>query len=162
MQEQSTGDKGSEEMIKLMIGITVLACAGLFFINGPDGKPLMTFDELFSSSSPGPTTAEVNRRIEPTKIYKWQDENGVWQFSSTPVDESGAELVILDGQINTMDAYVAPDREKKAAASPFSALPPGLTTVSPEKIGELMDSVNNMQETVDQRKEEIDRKVRGN
>ena len=148
-------------MIKLMIGIVILACGGLFFIKGPDGEPLMTFDELFSS--PEQSSAELNRNIEPTKVYKWQDENGVWQFSNTPVNESGAEVVILDGKINTMDAYVAPKQDKKAsAANPFSALPPGLTTVSPDKIGEMMDTVNNMQETVDDRKAELDRKIRAN
>ncbi len=148
-------------MIKLMIGIVILACGGLFFIKGPDGKPLMTIDELFSA--PKPSTAEANRNIEPTKVYKWQDENGVWQFSNTPVTAQEAEVVVLDGQINTMDAYVAPKESRQTeAASPFSALPPGVTTVSPDKIGEMMDTVNNLQQTVDDRKAELDRKTRAN
>lgn len=149
--------RGSEEMIKLMIGILILACASMFFINGPDGEPLMTLDEFFSSSKP--STAATNRDIEPTKVYKWQDEHGVWQFSNTPIAEQEAEVVMLDGQINTMDAYVAPKQASKAGGSnAFSALPPGLTTVSPDKISEMMDTVNNLQDTVDQRKAEIDRK----
>ena len=144
-----------------MIVIVVLACLGLLVIKGPDGKPLMSFDEFFSS--PKPSVAEQNRKIEPTKVYKWQDEKGVWQFSNTPVNDSKAEVVMLDGQINTMDAYVAPRQEKKTTSTnPFAALPSGLTTVSPDKIGEMMESVNNLQETVDQRKAEIDRKTRSN
>ena len=148
-------------MIKLMIGILILACGSLFFIKGPDGKPLMSLDEL--SGGPESSAAETNRNIKPTKVYKWQDEDGVWQFSNTPIAEHEAEVIVLDGQINTMDAYVAPKKVKNAGVSnSFSALPPGLTTVSPDKISEMMDSVNNLQDTVDQRKAEIDRKSRAN
>jgi hypothetical protein len=148
-------------MIKLIVGILILACGSLFFIKGPDGKPLMSLDEL--SSGPKSSAAETNRNIEPTKVYKWQDEDGVWQFSNTPVAEHEAEVIVLDGQINTMDAYVAPKKVKNAGVSnSFSALPSGLTTVSPDKISEMMDSVNNLQNTVDQRKAEIDRKSRAN
>ena len=148
-------------MIKLMIGVLILACGSTFFINGPDGKPLMTMDEFLSRSTP--SSAVNNKDIEPTKVYKWQDEHGVWQFSNTPVAEHETEIVMLDGQINTMDAYVAPKKvEKAGASSAFSALPPGLTTVSPDKIGEMMDTVNSLQDTLDQRKVEIDRNSRAN
>mgnify|MGYP001561608095 CR=1 FL=1 len=145
-------------MIKLMIGIVILACSGLFFIKGPDGQPLLTIDALFSASKP--TQAEAGRSTAPTKIYKWQDEHGVWQFSNTPVPSAEAELVILDGQINTIDAYVAPAKPNQpAVANSRSALPAGVTTVSPDKIVEMMEKVNNLQQTVDDRKAEIDRKT---
>lgn len=52
--------------------------------------------------------------------------------------------------------------EKVAKKSNLSSLPSGLTTVSPEKIGEMMDTVNNLQDTVDQRKLALDKLTGGN
>mgnify|MGYP006134826179 FL=1 len=39
-------------MIKVMVFIVILACAGPFFIKGPDGKPLLTIDEFVADLSP--------------------------------------------------------------------------------------------------------------
>ncbi|MBQ74694.1 MAG: hypothetical protein CMQ20_06670 [Gammaproteobacteria bacterium] len=145
-------------MSKLMILAVFLACAGLFFIKGPDGTPLLTIDKLLGDlpSSPSdllPKDAKQQAAPAVTKIYKWKDDNGVWQFSNSPVDEKGAEVMELDGKINTVEAFVAPAKDemkKKPAAIP------GVSTVSPQQAGNLLDTVKNLQETIDQRKSDMD------
>lgn len=144
-------------MIKLMVFIVILACAGLFFIKEPDGKPLLTIDELMADLSPANLIPDaVKSAAEPsapalTKVYRWQDENGVWQFSDNPNDAPGAEVMELDGKINTIES-VAP--QPPATKSPTAI--PGVATVSPGQAAELMDTVNNLQETIDQRKADMD------
>jgi hypothetical protein len=132
-------------MIKVMVFIVVLAFAGPFFIKGPDGKPLLTIDEFMSDLSlENLIPNAVKSAAEPTapaltKVYRWQDEDGVWQFSDNPNDAPGAEVMQLDGKINTIES-VAP---KPVTKSPTAI--PGVATVSPGQAAELMDTLSGIQ-----------------
>lgn len=138
--------------IKIVILVVIAACIGPFFIKGPDGKPLLSLDDLKPSGEPESVAPA------PVTVYKWQDENGVWQFSSDPVDAEGAATMELDGNINIMPSTpVAGSADSKPG--PYAALPAGVTTVAPDQIQEMMDTVNNLQETIDDRKAEIDKGV---
>ena len=150
-------------MLKLLALLLVAAFVGLFFVNGPNGEPILTLEDMVS------TKPEATSSVpEVTKVYKRKDENGVWQFSSQPFDDdegdgSNVETFELDGNINTMPAFVAPpqttqgaSQTAKASVPDMSTIPAGLTSVSPEKITEMMNTVNNLQTTVDQRKDDID------
>jgi hypothetical protein len=156
--------------LKIMAFLLVAAFVGLFFIDGPNGKRIMTVDD-FIPSVPASLDDLAPADIVPsgpTKVYKWKDENGIWQFSNKEEDSQGlvgnaVETMELDGDINIMPAVDIPPRqtsrldEETTKKSKLSSLPSGLTSVSPEKIGEMMDTVNNLQDTVDQRKSELDK-----
>ena len=143
-------------MIKVMILLLALAFGGLFFINGPGGEPILSIEDL----KPDLTAGEPEPAPAPAKVYKWQDENGVWQFSNQPQDAvvseaSGGELVEYDGNINTMPAVTAQSSSQQS--KPSLDIPSGMTTVSGQQAAEMMDTVNNLQESVDERKAEMDR-----
>jgi hypothetical protein len=141
-------------MLKVMVLLLIAAFAGLFFINGPDGEKVLSLED-FKPELP----AEEAAASVPEKVYKWQDENGVWQFSNQPRDEGMGETVEYDGNINTMpaaDTSVLSKRGDAAAKSGFQ-IPAGMTSVSGEQAQEMMDTVNNLQSTVDERKSELDR-----
>ncbi|HIG42064.1 MAG: hypothetical protein ABGY96_29295 [bacterium] len=142
-------------IIKVMILGLIAAFVGLFFVDGPSGEPILKLPDL------NPETAELlNTPGEPIRVYKWKDENGIWQFSGEPVEGEHVEVMELDGKINTIPAVsVAADKAGgvQGSASGLPATPHGLTSVSPDKIAEMMDSVNNMQETVDGRKALVDK-----
>lgn len=147
-------------LIKAMILVLIAAFAGLFFVKGPNGEPFMTLDDL------KPSVPEVKTTVVPTKVYKWQDENGVWQFSNQPRDEAQGELVAFDGNINTMPAVDTSILKTDSGASSGSRgtginIPPGLTTVSGDKVEEMMDTLNNLQQTVDDRKTQLDQMTSG-
>jgi len=141
--------------IKLIIVIVILACIGPFFIEGPDGAPLMTLDDLMPEESVVPAAPS-----EPVTVYKWQDEDGIWQFSTEPVDRADVQEVVLDGQVNTMPA---PSVRQPAGTgnldSGISALPDGMTSVAPDKLEEMVKTATELQDTVDSRKEDIDEAV---
>ena len=142
-------------MIKLMIFAVILAGAALFFIKGPDGKHLLTVDKLFGDF-PGSSADLLPGESETpavTRIYKWKDEDGVWQFSNSPADKEGAEVIELDGQINIVQAFRFPEPVKEnKTPTPI----PGVMTVSPQEAVNMLDTVNNLQETIDQRKADMD------
>ena len=133
------------------------AFVGLFFVNGPSGEPILKVSDL------KPETPELVRTpSKPTKVYKWKDENGIWQFSNEPMEGEDVEVMELDGKINTIPAVSVAAQNAggvQGSTSGLSAIPSGLTSVSPGKIAEMMDSVNNMQETVDGRKALVDKKT---
>ncbi len=148
-------------MLKIMIVIVILACAGPFFINGPDGNPLMTLEDLKPDiTSPADLLPDAltpdPAPAAPTRVYRWQDADGVWQFSNNPADAQGAEEMALDGNINTMEAFKAPEKKAQAGKPSAPSSIPGVATVSPGQAAELMNTVTNLQETIDARKSDMD------
>jgi hypothetical protein len=97
---------------------------------------------------------------EPVTVYKWQDENGVWQFSNDPVDVEGvarAEAVELDGRITIVESVNVEAVHGPAKPPALPSLPAGVTSIAPGQVQEMMEAVGDMQETVDARKADIDR-----
>ena len=165
--------------LKVMVVLMIAAFVGMFFIDGPNGERIMTLEDFIPEvpqsldevldealNERRPSSADL-RPSAPAKVYKWKDENGIWQFSNREEDSmdnagNDVEMMELDGDINIMPAVDIPpvqtgNQNKTAKKADFSALPSGLTTVSPDKISEMMDTVNNLQDTVDQRKEDLDK-----
>ena len=148
-------------MIKVMIAVAILACIGPFFIKGPDGEPLMTIEDLKPDFSLPSVTAKLDDRDDggskPVKVYKWQDEEGNWHFSNQPVDAEGAETIELDGNINIMPAFKAPERKKTtvaAASQPKTSLVPSISQGL-----ETLNQAKQVQATIDKRKADMDKIV---
>jgi hypothetical protein len=147
--------------LKIMILLVVLAGVGLFILKGPSGEPFLTLDDF----TPDPEITDVlAQKAEPVTIYKWQDEDGAWHFSNEPVDVEGVETMVVDGDINLIPAVTTSTSRavKRPDAKAYSSIPAGVTSVAPEQITELMGTVNNMQEMVDERKTNLDRTAREN
>lgn len=151
-------------MAKFLITLLIIACIAPLFIKGPDGKPIMSLDdwkfELPGSVDdllPAGDAVDVISESGPETVFKWQDEEGQWHFSSTPpTDVAVAEEMTLDGDINLMEAYLPPLEEQANTESAISQMPAGPMTVSPGQVKEMMETVTNLQETIDDRKSEID------
>jgi len=156
-------------MVKLMVIVVILAGVGLFFLKGPDGKPFLTVDD-FAVELPDSPASMLPQQLQPeepdtvTKIYKWKDEDGVWQFSNSPQDKEGSELIEFSAQTNIIQSYSPPPlttvpptkREASGGEVSTSDSIPGVMTVSPEQAAEMMKTVKNLQSTVDQRKADLD------
>ncbi len=150
-------------MVKLTMMLLILLLGGLLIIKGPDGEPLLeiedflddaeeTFQDLVPDESPFDTGSS-----SVTRVYKWKDDNGVWQFSNMPVERQDAELLEFDGQINiirSIDVSTSSQGSTEVQGS-IEAIP-GVMTVSPEQAADMIKTVTNLQETVDQRKADLD------
>ena len=111
--------------IRLLILAVIVVLGVLFLVEDPDGNTTLTIDGVVddvvdvvkvlqnsvSDILPQDLPQDLQKFQPPsaTKVYKWKDENGVWQFSNTPVDEPGVEVIELDGQINTIPAFEIPE-----------------------------------------------------
>ena len=151
-------------MVKLMVLIVVTAGVGVFLIKGTSGKSFLGFDDLAdelpdSATESLPKGLKAEEATTMTKIYKWKDKDGIWQFSNFPDDKDGAELIEIDGNVNTIQAYTPPalptgnvSNEETGKAASI----PGVMTVSPEQAAEMMETVKDLQGTMDQRKADLD------
>ena len=153
-------------MIKLLILIVILACIGPFFIKGPDGQPLATLEDWKMDLPDSPmdllpdsaqeSVPDVPEVTEVTEVYRWQDENGVWQFSNNPNDAPGAEVMALDGKINIIESAQLPPTSSPDTRKSIPSSIPSVATVAPGQAAELMETVTNLQDTIDQRKADMD------
>lgn len=152
-------------VIRLMIGLLIVACIAPFFIKGPDGEPVMTLDdwrvelpEAMTSWFDQPSTSSgvTGESAAASKIYKWQDEDGSWHFGNAPPEAVVAEALQL-GEVNLMPAYEPPPAARQAQTQTAApAAPIGAVTATPGQIKEMMNTVNNLQQTIDSRKTEMD------
>jgi hypothetical protein len=146
-------------MIKIMIAVVILACIGPFFIDGPDGEPLVTIEDLtadFSLPDMDMFTAGSGDKenSQPVEVYKWQDEAGDWHFSNKPEDAEGAETVEVQ-ETNTMPAFKAPKKAKTRVA--VKGQPDAMPIPSISQGLETLNQAKQLQSTIDQRKADMDK-----
>ncbi|MEM1435954.1 MAG: DUF4124 domain-containing protein [Pseudomonadota bacterium] len=80
-----------------IICIVVLlgALCAPFFIT-VNGKPMLTLDRVIDDATPEALDT-------PTVVYRWQDEQGRWQFGEQPPPSVAAEQISVDDRITRMD-----------------------------------------------------------
>lgn len=151
-------------VVKILIVLLIIACIAPLFIKGPDGEPIMSLDDWkfeIPASLTGilrksaPAAPEGVSPSKSTTVYKWQDEDGQWHFSSVPPDlESVEEMELSD--INIMDPFVAPAVPEESGSPNVAAGMSAGMTATPDQVREMMETVTNLQETMGDRKVEID------
>ena len=81
---------------------------------------------------------------------------------------ASAEIVEIDNNINTVAAFKMPQEKTSTQTSGLqlrkgiSNLPAGMTSVSPENLSEMMETVNSLQGVADQQQEALDAITRKN
>ncbi len=180
--------------IKLMIFMVFMALAGPFLLKGPDGRPLLTLQKLGVPSltqmiamvrngipSPATTNTEPSHTsVAPATrgntFYKWQDKNGVWQFTSEPPPPPTTYNEIhTDPQANIIQSlpkntiantlgFSTPESSKektqdkeKSAADVASGL--SLTTVPVSQIPQLMDDAKMARELMQDHQKSLDQAI---
>lgn len=150
-----------------MVGLLIIACIVPLFIKGPGGEPLMTLDDwkidvphqvkdLVGRLTSGAKESLPVEEQQPMQVFKWQDDEGQWHFSNAPPNlEIAEEIKISD--VNLVEAYVPPappsDTGQAADSEPMSVTP-GIP--QPQQVQEMMETIEQFQETINQRKEALD------
>ena len=86
---------------------------------------------------------------QPMQVYKWQDDEGQWNFSSAPPNLEIAEEVEISA-VNLMEANVPPARQSDLGPSAVSksvSVSPGI--LKPEPVREMMETIEQFQQTID-------------
>lgn len=158
-------------IVKFFSFLLVLGFAGLFVLKKPDGTPWLSLDDFT------PDTSSIKRSIndaipdqvvggsggDSVSVYKWQDAEGNWQFSDQPPTGVAAKQVLVNTDVNRDLAPLPPapriadsssEKKGKAFLIKDSGISP--TTISPDKIGKLVDDANNVQNLVNDRQKQLD------
>lgn len=205
--------------VKLMMLVVVLALAGPFFLHGPDGRPLLTLDDLklpkfdlpalpAAAPADGKPTADPQQWIQwsdrsgsttlnPDRLtreqlaildikaqdnifYRWQDANGVWQFSTLPNRNTLNLVVRTDPNANVLQSMSQDDIDRAFGRQSAStqensitknnplasgkglegSLLPVPTTVPVTEIPKLIEQAKDVQKIMEQRVQQMDQQTR--
>lgn len=152
---------------KLMIALLVIAGLAPFtFIKGKDGKPLMSFSDIKmpDSSIPDiklPDLETKDNAVQDGTVFKWKDQNGIWQFSSEPPPK-GLEFssTVYDSNMNVIQAVETKRTEAKKNMleiedkEPTKDVPGITDAYSPEKVEKLFDDAKNLDKLLGDRVKE--------
>ena len=88
-------------------------------------------------------------------VYKWQDDESQWNFSSAPPNFEVAEEVEISA-VNLMEAHVPPARQSDLGPSAFSeSVSVSPSILKPEPVREMMETIEQFQQTIGQRQEAL-------
>ncbi len=92
------------KLFYLLITLVLIAAVGApFFLKGPTGQPLMRVDQVIDDTVPS----------MPTRVYRWQDKHGVWQFGESPPEGVVAEPVDVSENFTPFEAEWAAEWEAR-------------------------------------------------
>ncbi len=161
--------------IKLILVVLVIGLAAPFVLKDPDGKPWMNINSILPDlramlqQGKGALDQAVDKTkslsgndassSKKTKVHKWRDENGVWQYSDTPNPDGKSEEMWVDPNTNLVKSTPMTTAEPKSEENQEQKKSPHLPvpmTVSPDKVSKLMDDAKNIQGLMDKRAKDLD------
>ncbi len=160
--------------VKFLFFILLLAVAGLFFIHKPDGQPWLSADDFIPDVSGWMAQASnmlhgAERQLDKatssdpnagkTKVYKWRDSAGNWHLSDKPIGAAGGrdEVMHVDPDTNLVGGMRESTAEVEQSRSDgVSNTVPLPMTVSPDKVGKLIDDAKAVQDLMDNRSKQLD------
>ncbi|MBX2810029.1 MAG: DUF4124 domain-containing protein [Cellvibrionaceae bacterium] len=155
---------------KFFAFLLVLGFAGLFVIKKPDGTAWLSLGQLMPDVQGIKTSVDdvipsqvLGGSEENVSVYRWQDAEGNWQFSDTPPDHSNAEQIRVNTHLNRdlvpkLHTAPTPAAESKSGKAVFLKDSTNFspTTVSPDKISELINDAKDVQGLMDNRQQQLD------
>ena len=79
----------------LLLALLIGAFALLFFLDGPNGKPIVSVDKMIDD-----TVADIIP-AQPVTMYRWQNEHGIWEFGESPPEQVVADKLSVDNSRTT-------------------------------------------------------------
>jgi hypothetical protein len=148
--------------IFIMCVLVAIAFAGPMLMKKPDGTPFIKSPlDWFSTSSTGSHNNESSSSTSQS-FYKWQDDDGTWHYSDKPPAEKNIETVTVNTNTNLIQGLrvvkkneqpiIEKNLQPKVENSPM-ALP---MTVPIEKISQILEDANNIQQLMDNRNKKIE------
>jgi len=159
-------------IIKSMLALLVVAVVIPFTLPLKDGGPLLKWSDIKMPGAPHipelPKLSIFNNSgsqevvSTPVTTYKWRDSEGNWHISDTPPNNIVYEMVTVDPNTNVIQALKSPPVVEKHTALPAIEEPTQPTyspamAYNPEKVSEVMDSARNVENLLQQRKEQQDK-----
>lgn len=147
---------------KLLLVVLVLALASPFVLKKPDGQPILDIANILKPAQD--LTHSISPNTQPQTLYRWQDNKGRWQFSDTPAENVNAEKITVEDKISSMKTIELPEDYSSSAKQPKRFDPTDanegpsipITTAPIEKVPEMLEQIQNFQQSLDNRKQQLD------
>jgi len=123
--------------------------------------PGLGLDWLISNSRQVTGTAEDMAEGSETKVYKWKDTAGIWQFASElPMGVADVETMLISSNtsVQTLRPTAVPDQvqdERPTGAKQDESLALDLIP-TPVRVKKLIEDARNVQNILDDRVKQID------
>ena len=154
-----------------MLMIYVVAIAGAFFIDGPDGKPIVTMEKTkslalekldFIKDVVDVDYDSVQKDVSNSgfgsgsgsDVYRWKSESGAWVYGDSPSNVNTAELVTIDTESNILPSNT--QAEQNSPATPDDnglANIPVLGTVQATK--NIKEQIGDLEKTIQEREAQM-------
>ena len=153
--------------IFIMLVLLSIAFAGPMLMKKPDGTPFLVspFD-LFSSDSKSAHSGQPSISSS-LSFYKWQAEDGTWHYSDQPQAGQNIETVTVNTNTNLIqglrmekESEEESEEVKEEAKEETSSIPLPMT-VPFEKVSQMLDDANNLQQVMDDRNKKVEKAVYG-
>lgn len=153
--------------IFIMLVLLSIAFAGPMLMKKPDGTPFLEspFD-LFSSDSKSASGGQPSMSSSQS-FYKWQAEDGTWHYSDQPQAGQNIETVTVNTNTNLIQGLrmekeeeKEPEEAKAEVKEETSSIPLPMT-VPFEKVSQMLDDANNLQQVMDDRNKKVEKAVYG-
>ncbi|MEL6209511.1 MAG: DUF4124 domain-containing protein [Pseudomonadota bacterium] len=149
-----------------MMLVLVLAIAGPFFLKGPDGRPMMTMDDVRGTMARTGSSFKTQwRRLRgdvgqalgdenagKVQMHRWKDASGQWHYGDEVPDGVVSETIYIDPDASRMDPIEIRPRQRESSG-------PGLEgpVVNPLRAKEILDDVTNARDQANERQEQLQR-----
>ena len=162
-----------------MILALVLSYASLFVIKKPDGTSIRTVDSLvpdldfsglgeglaesvdsvrniLSTQTQDTTGNNMQVEVQQKQLYRWQDENGIWNYSDSPPSGVNAEVMELQSPtvMNLNPSIAIADEAVEPAAAGEE------TSLFPRQIREMQQTMQRAEEVSTQFQEKLEEQQR--
>ena len=152
-------------IIKLLL-LTLVGAAALPFITlGPNGSALLKSPDLevpeFDTSKISElvsTHEPISGKDQSAPVYKWRDSDGQTHYTTEPPPQDiQSETLYLNSDINVVPAVESPqpgNRVEKPSMQKYSVG----SVYSPDKVQRLMDDARNVQNILNERANQMQRR----
>jgi len=150
---------------KLIILALIGALAAPFIIKKPDGTPMMTLKQFMPDASQSIDQLKSIGKAD-AQLYRWQDEKGNWQYSDTPHDSAQGEKFQVQATINSMktielpEGFGEPKKKERFDPTDDSGVNLPVTTAPLNKVPEMLENIEGIQEKFDARQQQLDAATR--
>ncbi|MEO1575091.1 MAG: DUF4124 domain-containing protein [Pseudomonadota bacterium] len=159
---------GLKLFVRLMLLVLVLAIAGPVFLKGPDGRPMMTMDDVRVTLARTSNSMKMQwRRLRgdvgqalgdenagKVEMYRWQDASGQWHYGDEVPEGITSETIYVDPDASRMDPIEIRPRERETAGPALDG-----SVVNPLRAREILDEVTNARDQANERQQELTRKL---
>jgi len=154
-----------KHFLYLMIAISVLSIGSLFVLKSPNGQPWLKPSDFINpqaittqfTSVKNSTINKANtlfHKETDSKVYQWQDEQGVWHYSDSP--NANSHTWTKPNNLTVIPATKLTNQPNAASKSENTLKKINAEPLSTNKVKKLMNDTHNVQQLMNNRTKVID------